>query len=210
MTVATRLKLALLPALGYGLIRALASTLRLRTVHPERVESLWLTGQNVIIAFWHGRQVMMPLAYRRRRITKEARMEILVSQHRDGELIARILHWFRFGTVRGSTTRGGSRALRQLVRCARAGADLAVTPDGPRGPRCVAQAGAIELAKLSGLPIVPLTFAASKKNCSRVGTGLNCHFHSRAHAFSGANPCGYPGMPIGPTLRRNGWNWKRP
>jgi lysophospholipid acyltransferase (LPLAT)-like uncharacterized protein len=209
MTVGTRLKLAVLPALGYGLIRALGSTLRLRTVHPERVESLWLTGQNVIIAFWHGRQVMMPLAYRRRWMTKQARMEILVSEHRDGEFIARILRWFKFGTVRGSTTRGGSRALRQMVRRARAGADLAVTPDGPRGPRCVAQAGVIELAKLSGLPVVPLTFAASKKNCSQVGTGLNCRIRLRAHVFCGAILYGCRGMPIRHRSRQNAWNWKQ-
>jgi lysophospholipid acyltransferase (LPLAT)-like uncharacterized protein len=205
-----RFKLWLFPLLAYGLIRALGSTLRLRTLYPERVDALWRTDQPVIIAFWHGRQAMMPLAYRRRQITKQARIEILVSQHRDGELIARVMRWFKFGCVRGSTTRGGSRALRQLVRSARAGADLAVTPDGPRGPRCVAQAGVIELAKLTGLPIVPLTFAASKKNCSRVGTGLNCRFPFPGHAFSGVSPYGCQGMPTRRTLRRNEWSWKRP
>src|SRR5438552_8676350 len=100
---------------------------------------------------------MMPLAYR------GSRVKIFISAHRGGELIARILTWFGFGAVRGSTTRGGSQALRQLVRAGRAGADLVVTPDGPRGPRCRAQAGVIELATLTGLPILPITFAASKK-----------------------------------------------
>jgi lysophospholipid acyltransferase (LPLAT)-like uncharacterized protein len=210
MTLWRRLTLLVLPFLGYVLIRAVGRTLRLRTVGAEQVESLWTAGQNVIIAFWHGRQVMMPLAYSRRRITKAARIEILVSRHRDGELIARVLRRFDFGTVRGSTTRGGGRALLEMVRQGRAGADLAVTPDGPRGPRCLAQPGIIELAKLTGLPIVPLTFAASKKNCSRVGIVLKCHGLSVVPAFFGARRCGYREISTGHRSKRRAWRCKRP
>ena len=209
MTRSRRLMSAVLPVVGYGVIRMLGRTLRLRTVHPERVESLWGVGQNVIVAFWHGRQLMMPLAYTRRRLTKEASIEILVSQHFDGELIARVLRWFGFGTVRGSTTRGGGRALHEMVRRGRAGADLAVTPDGPRGPRCLAQRGVVELAKFSGLPIVPLTFAASKKNSWGAGIALKCHGLSAVHAFSGANRCGCRRGLTRRKSRRHGWNCKR-
>lgn len=157
MTFAHRLTLWLAPPLGYACIRAVGATLRLQTLHAERVEALGRIGRPVILAFWHGRQLMLPLGY------GQLPLYILISEHRDGELIHRIVRRFGFDTVRGSTTRGGVRALRQLVRLGRAGANLAVTPDGPRGPRCVAQGGVVQLAKLTGLPILPYTFAALKK-----------------------------------------------
>ena len=155
------MKLAVLPPIGYAAIRTLGATLRIRTLHAERVRTFWESGRGVIIAFWHSRQLMMPLCY------GGSRLYILISEHRDGELIHRIVRRFGFDTIRGSTTRGGARALRQMARLGREGVDLAVTPDGPRGPRCVAQPGVVELAKLTGLPIIPLTFAASKKKLFR-------------------------------------------
>src|SRR3989442_10814562 len=94
------LKLTKLPPLGYALIRVLGWTLRLRTLHAERVRAFWESGRGVIIAFWHGRQIMMPLCY------GGSRLSILISEHRDGELIHRIVRWFGFDTIRGSTTRG--------------------------------------------------------------------------------------------------------
>ncbi len=196
-------KLTLLPAFGYAAIRALGWTLRLRTIHVHRVDAFWAKGRNVIVAFWHGRQLMMPLAYRGRVLY------ILISEHRDGELIHRIVRWFGFNGVRGSTTRGGTRALRQLVRLGRSGADLAVTPDGPRGPRCVAQAGVVELAKLTGLPIVPLTFTASKKNSSGVGIALKSPGRSTGRVSCGGSRSGFPPMPTIRSLRRSGWKWRR-
>jgi hypothetical protein len=202
MNLAARLKLWLLPALGYVGITLLGRTLRLRTLQADRIETFWGAGRNVIVAFWHGRQLMLPLAYKGRGIT------ILISEHRDGELIARILQAFGLGAVRGSTTRGGARALRQLVRLGRAGADLAVTPDGPRGPRCIAQAGVVELAKLTGLPIVPLTFAASKKNSSGVGIASKSHGRSAGRVSCGERRSGCLRRPTGRSSRRSVWSWK--
>src|SRR5205823_12576283 len=126
MKTFSRLKLRLLPPLGYAVIRSLGATLRLRTLYPERVEARWAEGKNVIIAFWHSRQLMMPLAY------KGWRVKIFISSHRDGGLIARILTWFGFCAVRGSSPRGGSQVLRELVRAGRAGVELVVTPEGRR------------------------------------------------------------------------------
>jgi lysophospholipid acyltransferase (LPLAT)-like uncharacterized protein len=203
MSVTNRLKLWLLPALGYVAIRLVGLTLRLRILHCQRVEAFWGKGRNVIVAFWHGRQLMMPLAYRGRGLY------ILISEHRDGELIHRIVRWFGFKTVRGSTTRGGTRALRQLVRLGRTGADLAVTPDGPRGPRCVAQAGVVQLAKLTGLPIVPLTFAASKKNFSGAGTALKLPGRSAGRASCGGSRSGFPLTRTASNWRPNAPRWKR-
>ncbi len=154
----------LIPWLGYWVIRGIRSTMRIEVVNAEAPAAFWRNGKNCIIAFWHGRQLMMPFAY------KGKSASILISRHRDGELIARAVGYFGFRAARGSTTRGGAAALKQLIRSARAGDDLAVTPDGPRGPRQVVQLGVIELAKLTGLPIIPVTFGASKKKIFRAGT----------------------------------------
>ncbi len=127
---------------------------------------LYQKGTSIIFAFWHGRQLMMPFVYRGKRAY------ILISQHRDGEMIHRVIRQFGFQSVRGSTTRGGGLALRQLVRYGRQGADLVVTPDGPKGPKWKVQEGVIHLAKLTGLPVVPVTVAYSKKNFSLAGISL--------------------------------------
>ena len=203
MTLARRLKQWLIPPAGYLAIRALGRTLRLRTLHADRVQAFWAAGRPVILAFWHGRQIMLPLGY------GGSRLYILVSEHHDGELIHRIVQRFGFNTVRGSTTRGGARALRQMARLGRAGAGLAVTPDGPRGPRCVAQAGVAELAKLTGLPILPYTFAASKKNSSGVGTGSKSRCRSAGPALHGASPSGCRRTRTARSLKPSGWKWRR-
>ena len=161
------IKMNVLPPLGAGLIRLLGKTSRISTVGGEQIDELYQKGYNMIIAFWHGRQLMMPLTYRGKLAY------ILISQHRDGELIYRIVQRFGFRSVRGSTTRGGSGALRQLIRLSRQGADLVITPDGPKGPRHTVQDGLVYLAKLTGLPIVPLTFACSKKKLFPVGISLS-------------------------------------
>jgi lysophospholipid acyltransferase (LPLAT)-like uncharacterized protein len=202
MTLLGRLRMRVLPALGYAVLRILGATLHLRTVNSESVDARWAKGGNIIMSFWHGRQVMIPFAYRGPRVV------VLISEHRDGELIARILDWFGFGAVRGSTTRSGIRALRELVRAGRAGADLALTPDGPRGPRCHAQAGVIQLAKLTGLPIFPITFAASKKKSLEAGIGLKSHCRLVTAASSGVGRYGSRARPTEIRLRRSAWSSK--
>ena len=158
------LKLNVLPPIGAGIIRLLGWTMRVRTEGADQVDALYQQGHHLIIAFWHGQQLMMPLTYR------GTGAHILISQHRDGELIHRIVSRFGFRSVRGSTTRGGASALRDLIRLGRTGADLVVTPDGPKGPRHVAQMGVVQLAQVTGLPIVPLTFSCSKKTLRELGS----------------------------------------
>ena len=169
------------PPFGYSLIRVLGWTMRWSVQGSARIDQLYGEGKRMIIAFWHDQQLMMPLAYR------GSSAHILISQHRDGELIRRIVKGFGFGTVRGSTTRGGSIALRQLIRLGRAGEDLVVTPDGPKGPRHVVQNGVIYLAQVTGLPVVPLSFACSKKKSSRVGINSFCHSPFLKDASCGAS-----------------------
>ncbi len=157
------LKLSVAPPLGAAVIRALAASIRMERRGAEVMDEYYRHGRSMIFAFWHSRQLMMPVAYRGRQI------HVLISRHRDGEIIARIISRFGFRAVRGSTTRGGVPALRELIRVGRQGHDVCVTPDGPKGPAQVAQAGVVELAKATGLPIVPVTFACSKKNFAAVG-----------------------------------------
>ena len=180
------LTLVLGPPIGAAYLRLLSKTMRLRRKNFDTVEELSRQGKSVIYAFWHGRQLMMPLAYSGRA------GYALISQHRDGDLIQRIIARFGIGAVRGSTTRGGATALRQLIELGRAGADLGVTPDGPQGPRHVAQVGVVQLAKVTGLPIVPVTFSSSKKKSSRAGTGSSYRIRSAGDCSSWGNRSGWP------------------
>jgi len=191
----TWLKMTLLPPLGAGLIRLLGKVIRIRTEGAEIVDDLYRNGQRIIIAFWHSRQLMMPLVYRGR----EA--HILISQHRDGEVIHRIVARFGFRAVRGSTTRGGAAALRQLIKLGRSGVDLVVTPDGPKGPRQAVQIGVIQVARTTGLPIVPLTFGCSKKKSSQAGIASWSRTRVVAACSSGERRSGSPLWPHRSNLR---------
>lgn len=138
--------------------------MRMRVEGAQSVDRLLAQGQRMIIAFWHAQQLMMPLAYR------GTEAHVLISRHGDGELIQRIIAQFGLQAVRGSSTRGGVEALRELIRLGRSGVDLVITPDGPKGPRQVAKMGVVQLAKVTGLPIVPLAFGCSKKTLRELGS----------------------------------------
>jgi lysophospholipid acyltransferase (LPLAT)-like uncharacterized protein len=105
--------------------------------------------------FWHGQ--LLPLVHYHR----HEGIMVLVSEHDDGEYVTRVIHRHGFGTVRGSSTRGGSKGLKGLVRAAKQGRDLAVTPDGPKGPPGVFKPGALAAAQMCGLPVVPIALTAS-------------------------------------------------
>jgi lysophospholipid acyltransferase (LPLAT)-like uncharacterized protein len=177
-------KLAVLPPAGAAVIRTLGRSMRIETRGQEHVDRLYREGKRVIIAFWHARQLMMPLTYR------GTLAHILISQHQDGEIIARIVERFGFRAVRGSSTRGGVEAMRELIRLGRSGVDLVVTPDGPKGPAQVVKLGVIQLARASNLPIIPLTFGCSKKNSSTVGIASWSRIRTRGGSSSGGRPCG--------------------
>ena len=151
-----RFILAVVPPIASLIIKALAATMKLEFLHEERVRPFWEKDEKFIAAFWHNRLLLMGYSYHGKGI------KILISQHKDGELIARVMEIFGFGTVRGSSTRGGAAAMREMVRAAK-DSDIGITPDGPRGPKYVVQEGVIALARLTGKPILPLTFGSSKK-----------------------------------------------
>jgi lysophospholipid acyltransferase (LPLAT)-like uncharacterized protein len=139
---------------GAPVFKMLMATLRWRLVDKCKDEQAHRGHGSVIGAFWHG-QLVFP-AY----VGRERGVRILISTHRDGEIVARIVKGLGYDPARGSSTRGGIRALKELVR-AGARQDLGVTPDGPQGPRHVAQPGVILLAAMTGRPIVPIAAAAA-------------------------------------------------
>lgn len=142
-----------LPPFIYWFLRGLERTIRWVEVNPEPARQLWMAGQRVILAFWHNRMLMAPFFYRGRGL------KILISRHTDGEIIRRVMLYFGFGSVRGSSTRGGTQAFRELLRSVEQGKDIVITPDGPRGPRYKVQRGIIELAWKTGLPIIGVSFS---------------------------------------------------
>jgi lysophospholipid acyltransferase (LPLAT)-like uncharacterized protein len=155
------LPIGLAPPVAAVVVRALGATLRLREDGVESMQELWTARRPLIYAVWHGRILMIPWLSQRLRRTRGARAtRVLASRSRDGELVARWVRRFELSVVRGSSSRGGAEALRALAAAVRAGHDVAVVPDGPRGPREQLQAGLVVLAAVTGAPVVPLGFAA--------------------------------------------------
>ena len=142
-------------------VRALGLTLSVRAEGLDGVRPLWRAGRPLIYAVWHGRILIVPWLNARLRRREGARaVRVLASRSRDGELVAGFVRRFGMDVVRGSSSRGGLAAVRELARAVRAGEDVAVVPDGPRGPREQLQAGLVVLAAVTGAPVVPLGFAA--------------------------------------------------
>ena len=152
---AKRVQARLISIVGYRMISLLGATLRWRIDGLEHLDGIRESGRQPILAFWHGRILPATYYFRRRGIV------VITSENFDGEWIAGIIERFGFGTARGSTSRGGRRALLQLTRDMAAGQPAAFTIDGPRGPANVAQPGAIWLAKTTGNPVLPFHIEAS-------------------------------------------------
>jgi lysophospholipid acyltransferase (LPLAT)-like uncharacterized protein len=129
-------------------------SLRRRDVGRDIVDACLARGERVITAFWHAQLLEMPFVY------PPHVAAILISQHRDGEYISRVTRRLGHPVVRGSATRGGLQAFRQMLQILEEGGHVAITPDGPRGPVRQVKPGVIELSRLSGMPILPVAFAA--------------------------------------------------
>jgi lysophospholipid acyltransferase (LPLAT)-like uncharacterized protein len=145
-------------------VRLVRNTTRWDIRGAEHPEAFWSENRPFILTFWHGRLLLIPPVWRRDR-----RMHMLISQHRDGELIARAMDPFGIGTVRGSAAKagkkdkGGSGALRVMVRQLKLNEYAGFTPDGPRGPRMRASTGVIAAARLAKVPILPVTYAVKRR-----------------------------------------------
>ena len=131
------------------------ATLRVQRLHGDRYRGLADRGVPILFALWHGRMYLSIQAHRRQGIVTMA------SKSKDGELIARWLEANGYVVVRGSSSRGGGQALREMVRHVRSGRHAALTVDGPRGPARVVQPGVVQLARLTGAWILPITSSSA-------------------------------------------------
>jgi lysophospholipid acyltransferase (LPLAT)-like uncharacterized protein len=150
-----RIQAAAIAVVGTPVIEALGATYRWRARGADHLAQVQRDGRPPIFAFWHGRILAATLYFRDRGII------VITSENFDGEWIARVIRRFGYGTARGSSSRGGVRALVQLRRQMSEGHPAAFTVDGPRGPAGVAQPGALWLAGATGNPIVPFHIEAA-------------------------------------------------
>jgi lysophospholipid acyltransferase (LPLAT)-like uncharacterized protein len=151
--------------LAAGYIRLVHVTSSWTVVNGAVPQRFWDEGKPFILAFWHGRILMMPYCWPRNR-----RMNMLISRHRDGGLIADTIGWFGLGVVRGSTAKpgrerdkGAQAALMEMIRKLRGGEYVGITPDGPRGPRMRASEGVAAVARLAGVPVIACAYATRRR-----------------------------------------------
>jgi lysophospholipid acyltransferase (LPLAT)-like uncharacterized protein len=139
-------------------IRFVYYTSRVR-IETDEATKPYLTRapKPAVYAFWHGRLLMMPMVN-----PPSGKMHVLISSHRDGELIARTMHHFGFLTPRGSSSQGGITAAMQSVKALQAGDNVSITPDGPRGPAMKIQPGILSVAELAGVPIIPVCYSSTR------------------------------------------------
>ncbi|MDQ6717600.1 MAG: lysophospholipid acyltransferase family protein [Gemmatimonadota bacterium] len=143
-------------AVGGGVLRSIAQTWRFDVRNGAAIESLRDQRRPFIFSLWHGQ--LLPLLWHHR----NERIAVLISEHRDGELVARLAQSLGYRLIRGSSTRGGERALLGLVRDLRDGGEVAITPDGPRGPAFKYAPGALIAAQRSGAAILPIAAHATR------------------------------------------------
>ena len=143
--------------LGSWLLRLLALTLRVEVEDPAALRAR-VEGGPFILLFWHNRLLLVPVVWNRYFARRRPKGMALTSTSRDGGLIAEFLNRFGIGPVRGSATRRGSAAVRELAGWLRRGHDVAITPDGSRGPCYEIKPGLVLLAQLTGRPLLPISF----------------------------------------------------
>ena len=148
----------IIPFFGSVYIYIIGLTCRRIVINKEIEEFLLKQGINPIYTFWHGRMLYFPYLYR-----FQNKHHILASPSKDGEIIGNLLKIYGFNIVWGSTFKKGAKALLNLIRVIKNGDSVVLIADGSRGPAFKAQDGAIKIAKLTGIPIVPMTYSVSRK-----------------------------------------------
>lgn len=148
--------LAVAPHMAAGMMSLLHALMKIDVIAEDNIRQFWEKNEHVIISFWHDQLFMMVKGYH------GPGARILISASKDGELISRTMQCFGQDSVRGSSSRGGRAAFRHMLEIAKQPFDLVITPDGPKGPRQQVKDGLIQLARLSGRPVVPMAFACSR------------------------------------------------
>lgn len=139
-------------------IRLVYKTIRWQVVGGDIPRRFWDKDKPFIASLWHGRFFLLSFVF-----LNDKPSHVLISNHSDGRVIAKIIGFLGINTISGSTSRGGATALKTMVKCLKAGQSVAITPDGPRGPRMRASQGVVALARLSGMPVVPVTCSTSRR-----------------------------------------------
>lgn len=165
------IKMVLGGTLAALLIRALSATIRWECVNRSGLTRE--AGERAgIFAFWHGRMLMVPAWYFRIRGKRAQPPYMLISQHGDGRLIAFAVRLLGIHSIAGSSTRGGSNAALAMIDAARNGADIGITPDGPKGPRYECKDGVALLATKTNLPVYPISYSTERRWILRSWDGM--------------------------------------
>lgn len=142
---------------GSIVLRLIYATTRVQKIFPDATLPYMRGEKPAIFCFWHGRMIMQPF------IKPPGRsLKVLMSLHNDGALINATMRWFGIGSVRGSKKLGSTKALRAMLAITEEGGNIAITPDGPRGPFQQAKNGAAYVAAKTGYPIIPISFSATR------------------------------------------------
>ena len=144
-------------------------------------------GLPFVLAFWHGRLLMIPMAWQRL-----APMHMLISGHRDGRIIADAVRYFGVDSIAGSSNQGGSAALRAMVRHVRNGDCVGITPDGPNGPAMRASGGIVAAARLAHAPVIPVTYATNRRRILATWDRFHLPFPFSRGVFLWGEPIGVP------------------
>lgn len=177
-----KMSLLVLPRLIWVYLKLIAATCKIEIHgehHPDELKKL---GTGFTYAFWHNRQIILPI------IRKKETIHCLISTSRDGEYIARVAELFGKQAVRGSTTRGGYEAMKQMMQILKSNGIVAVTPDGPLGPPYQVKPGVVQMSRAIGTPIVPLAFGASRKKVFASWDGFNLPYPFSKIAIVFAQP----------------------
>ena len=144
--------------LGAQYIHLVAATCRWEIIRGEIPAAFWDRGEPFVLCFWHGRLLMMHKCWQ-----QPLPIHMLISQHRDGQLISRTAKYIGVSSVIGSSSKGATQAIRNLLKIFRSGESIGVTPDGPRGPRMRAIDGVVNIARLADATIIPATYSVNRR-----------------------------------------------
>ena len=154
----TKLAYSVICWVGAKYIKFVSFTNSWSFINKKYVENLWKKNEAFILCFWHGRLLMMPLSW-----NKKKKINVLISTHSDGQLLSKTVKHFNIETITGSSSKGGSEAIRNIIKSLKSGISIGMTPDGPRGPRMKVNSAIIKIASLTGHKIVPLSYSVKKK-----------------------------------------------
>jgi hypothetical protein len=185
-------------ALGALYIWIVYVTSRWEVKGGEIPQAYWKENKPFILSFWHGRLLMMPFVW-----SRAHPFYMLISSHKDGQLIAKIVSYYGIKTIYGSTSKGGTQALRHLLKALKAGGSMGITPDGPRGPRERVGGSVIPIAMAAGVDVIPVTYATSRRKILNTWDGFHLAFPFSRGVFLWGDP-----LPL-KTKDKQGHHWEK-